>query len=549
MEMDQMGIEGPGTDASLNFDLDLNFNVDDLAIDDGDFMPVDPVVDFDSSSGRHSSENYESDRPYHTKRPHKKSRAGCQQCKKRKVKCDEVRPTCKACRLRKEKCIYPTAQASDSQAVSAKSPYTPPSPASSYSSREVSTIRSVIVSEPLYRPREVRDNLDMKMLWFFTTHGYHFFSIQTGRSMVVDHILQVKLVQHAFESPFLMDCLMAVSSLHLQSLGQPIPLQRALAYRTKAFTGYRKAIENADPQDFPALIATSLLMIAVSSQMFREPDGKPLYIIDWMQVWRGIGLIVEIVSPRVLQESGMAVLFYRPPVDLGKATSYIPNNLLFMVASIQPGDTDDGHQQTYYDMLKYLGSLYQELKDHGFNPILDLRILSFFTFIPKAFVPFAQEHRPRALIMLAHYLCFAKLCPDVWWMQGIADREIRQICKEVGDEWGHLLRVPQMVEKTRNKVEIAQLIVDNRDWTPTEMEEYEKALDPRVATDPKLVDNEGTEIEIFEGQFRYKTVINSRELTDAEVDDALYKCFDRGASSTDATSSPSLKSPHTLTSE
>lgn len=27
-----------------------------------------------------------SDRPYHSKRPHKKSRAGCKQCKTRKVK-------------------------------------------------------------------------------------------------------------------------------------------------------------------------------------------------------------------------------------------------------------------------------------------------------------------------------------------------------------------------------------------------------------------------------------------------------------------------------
>lgn len=296
-----------------------------------------------------------------------------------------MRPTCKACRLRKEKCIYPAAQASDSLVVDAKSPYTPPStsPSSSASaSLDVSTTRNIVVSEPLYRPRQLSDDIDMKMLWFFTTQGYHFFSIQTGRSTIVDHVLQVRLVQYAFESPFLMDCLMAVSSLHLQSVNQPIPTQRAITYRAKAFEGYRRAIENANPQDFPALIGTSLLMIALSSQMFREPDGKPLYIIDWMKVWRGIGLIVEIVSPRVLQESGMAVLFYRPPVNLEKASTFIPNNLLFMVASIQPGDTDDGHKQTYYDMLKYLGSLYQELKDHGFNPILDLRILSFFSMSP-----------------------------------------------------------------------------------------------------------------------------------------------------------------------
>ena len=87
-------------------------------------------------------------------------------------------------------------------------------------------------------------------------------------------------------------------------------------FADSAFLQELDAIEAANPSDFPALIATSLLMIALSSQMFRDPDAKPLYVIDWMQVWRGIGLIVEIVSPRVLQETGMAVLFYRPPIDL-----------------------------------------------------------------------------------------------------------------------------------------------------------------------------------------------------------------------------------------
>ncbi|KAI1766838.1 hypothetical protein GGR53DRAFT_484573 [Hypoxylon sp. FL1150] len=529
-DMDQVNIKDFGIDHDLNVKLDLEFDVNDSAVDDAGLKPLEPLTESDTSTSRHTRENSELHKAYHTKRPHKKSRAGCQQCKKRKVKCDEVRPTCKACRLRKENCIYPTAQASDSLFVDAKTPYAPPSPSPSSSASPSRDVGSLVVSEPLYRPHQLGDNTDMRMLWFFTTQGYHFFSIQTGRSTIVDHVLQVKLVQYAFESPFLMDCLMAVSSLHLQSVHQPIPPQRALAYRAKAFEGYRRAIENADPHDFPALIGASLLMIAVSSQMFREPDGKPLYIIDWMKVWRGIGLIVEIVSPRALQDSGMAVLFYRPPVNLGKASAYIPNNLLFMVASIQAGDADNGHKQTYYDMLKYLGSLYQELKDHGFNPILDLRIVSFFTFIPKTFIPLAQEHRPRALVILAHYLCFVKLCPDVWWMEGIADREMQQIVKEIGQEWAHLLRVPQMVLKSQNKVEIAQLIVDNRDWTPAEMEQYEKKQGHRVDTDPKLVDNEGIEIEIFEGEWRYKTIIKSKELTDEELNDALEECSGAKAS-------------------
>ncbi|KAL7624523.1 hypothetical protein AAE478_006088 [Parahypoxylon ruwenzoriense] len=468
-----------GVDAGVNAESDLNMDLNTLIIDE--------LVGFDSP-GRHSSENSDSSsKPYHAKRPHKKSRAGCTQCKKRKVKCDEVRPTCKACRLRKETCVYPSTRTApsppSSKSLDASSPG---SPHGSSSDEPVS--HSMVVAEPLFRPRELTDALDMKMLWFYATQGFQFFSIQSGRSALVDHVLQVKVVQHAFQSPFLMDCLMAVSSLHLQSINQPIPTHRAASYSLRAFKGYRNAIESANPSDFPALIACSLLMIAVSSQMFRDPQGKPLYIIDWMQVWRGIGLIVEIVSPVVLQESGMAVLFYRPPVDLEKATTYIPNNLLFMITSIRPGDADYGHQQTYYDMLKYLGSLYQEIREHGFNPIFNLRIITFF---------------------------------NVWWMRGIADREIRQICKEIGDEWKHLLHVPQAVLRTTDKIEIAKLIINNHNWSPSEKDMYEGNEDPRLKAELRLYNNEGSEVSIFQGQWRRKSSLAS---IDADLNARLEPC-------------------------
>ncbi|KAI0130639.1 hypothetical protein F4814DRAFT_138067 [Daldinia grandis] len=505
--MDGADVESPDIDdARLTPQLDISFT-----INDDNLMRLASPPETESSNSKPSGDSPDSDRPYHSKRPHKKSRAGCQQCKKRKVKCDETRPICKACRLRKERCIYPVTSASASlsttlHVVSRTTPISnSSSPISSPRPSFNTDASTIVISEPMFRPPEMTDALDMKMLWFYTSRGYQFFSIQTGRSPVVDHVLQVKIVQHAFKSPFLMDCLMAVSSLHLQSMNQRVPVQRIAAYCCRAFQGYRNAIEAPNPPDFPALIACSLLMVAVSSSAFRDPDAKPLYVVDWMQVWRGISLIFEIVTPQVLQESGMAMLFYRPPVDLEKAASYIPNNLLFMVASIKSGDIDAEHQQTYYDMLKCLGSLYQEVKEHGFSSILDLRIVTFLTFVPKAFVPLAREHRPRALVLLAHYLAFSKITQGVWWMDGIANRQIEHICESIGEEWAHLLRVPQMVLGTEDKVEIAQLVINNRNWTPAEMDQYEQDRDPRLITDLRLFDNQGSEIDISQGQWMIKT--------------------------------------------
>lgn len=447
------------------------------------FLPNIDTARHESDSPPHNIDtnaNADVDKPYHSKRPHKKSRAGCTNCKKRKVKCNEERPTCHACTLRKEACVYPSAP-------NKKAPSQPPpsSVVSTSSARYSSTSATeddpfqTVLSEPLYRPAQMADALDMRMLWFWTAETYGSFSIESGRSAIIDQVLKFRVVEHAFRSPFLMDCLMGLSALQMQGLKQDISPQRVLTYRARAFAGYRKAIEAANPDDFPALLACSLLMTALSSQVFREDDLKPLYIIEWMQVWKGIGLIVEIISPQSIQDSGLAVIFYRPPVDIEKSSRHIPNNLLFMVTSITAEDADYEHQHIYYETLQYLGSLYMEL-NHGFGPMLDLRTVTWFTFVPRDFTPLAKMHHPRALIILAYYCCFAKLNRSVWWMQGIANPEIDHICKIMGDEWEHLLRIPQKVRLAEEKLDIAKIITENHNWTPEEEDLYQRHIEGSV---------------------------------------------------------------------
>ncbi|RYP61227.1 hypothetical protein DL770_009832 [Monosporascus sp. CRB-9-2] len=367
--------------------------------------------------------------------------------------------------------MYPDVASKRSAPLSDSAVVTSPARASSPQFAENDPFQ-VVFSEPLFRPAPIADADDMKMLWFWTAESFNSFSVKNCRSAIVDPVLKVKVVEHAFRSPFLMDALMALSALQMETMNRGVSPQRAAMYRTRAFAGYRSAIEAAMPMDLPALLACSLLMTALSSHVFRDPDRRRLYVVDWMQVWAGINLIFDLMSARAVRESGLSVLFYRPPVDLERAATYIPNNLLFMVTSIKPGDDDYQWQQVYYDALRHLGSLYMEL-DHGFGPVLDLRVVTFLTFL-KHFIPLGREHRPRALIILAHYLCFTKVTPNIWWVRGIADPEIDLICQMVGSEWGHLLRIPKKVRNAEDRVEIARIITDNRNWTLEEEDLYER---------------------------------------------------------------------------
>ncbi|KAI1433057.1 hypothetical protein GGR50DRAFT_540351 [Xylaria sp. CBS 124048] len=441
-------------------------------------------------------------RRYIPKRPHRKTRTGCKQCKKRRVKCDEARPVCDACARRKEPCVYPHSEPVSSMEMTLPESGTGLALRSSERSGKGAegaafVGKTPVVTEPLFLPGQA-DVIDTKMLWFYTSHAFQSFSINAGRSPAIDYALRVKVLEYAFQSPFLMEAVKALSALHLLTLHQPVPSRKITAYLAGAFQGYRDAIHTANPNDHAALLACSLFVIAISSHNFRDPgEGHRLFIIEWLAIWRGIGVVINLISSQSVRESGLSSVFCRPPLDMDKASPYIPNNLLFMVASIKEDDPDYKYQADYYDFLKCLGSLYRELIEYGFGPILDLRIITFFTFYPRALLPLARHHSPRVLVVIAYWLCFVKLLShSAWWMTGITP-QAEQIFNELGPEWDQLLRVPRMVMQTEGMLAIASLIIHNRNWTSGELEFYNSRRhdNPSMEKDLEFVASDRNELD------------------------------------------------------
>lgn len=519
------------------------------------------------------------EKPYHTKRPHKKSRTGCHNCKARKVKCDEARPSCRSCTLRRVNCIYTSPPArednSHSVVIRSRSPLRtdrnecivfstntdPVSPSSSnQNSNENSSDNNLpsfqvshnepvtlslppldergypirysptglpLVPPPPYRPfTQPVDELDMKLLWWYTTETYSSFSVDGGRDRDIENALKVSIVQLAFQNPFLMNSILGMTCLHLQasldssdSQLPPVNISaadssggakmttihmrgisplRALGYRVRALEGYRAAVEAADPSTFSALLACSLLLCALSSQAFREPEPEPikylenkhnsantintvmgskhprLYILDWIVVWRGIGVIVDLAKPSGLLRSGLSKLFFRPKIDLDATPEHIPNRLLFFINSLSLSDPENAHKNTYYTALRYLGSIYQELRLCGFSPILDLRIITYFTFVPQAYVDLARTRRPVALVVLAHWLAFADLVQGVWWMGGIAGCQLKEVRDQLlhgekdfqGKSIVEWIAPPLASLNCNDPVERARCVLEDPLWTP-----------------------------------------------------------------------------------
>ncbi|KAL0573941.1 hypothetical protein V5O48_008010 [Marasmius crinis-equi] len=174
-------------------------------------------------------------------RTHRKSRLGCIQCKKRRVKCDEKRPVCGSCERRRTECIFeyyiPDADYGRESSVG-----TPSDADSGSGSRSpVDSMQITPFNPSVRRPLTPAPftSLDTTSLKLF----YHFCNV-TASTISANNApaaLQHLVPQLAFGHPSLMHALLAVAAQHMHHLLGPEPQNTdhdypslALAHRSSA---------------------------------------------------------------------------------------------------------------------------------------------------------------------------------------------------------------------------------------------------------------------------------------------------------------------------
>lgn len=403
---------------------------------------------------------------FRTLRHHNKSRLGCISCKKRKVKCDEARPICGTCKLRKTECAYPSRWANESSTVvslvrrSKANNLTNPAFNDEAAAYDVSNSINTLHIDPLSSSHSAPiDYIDMKVMWFYTSATCKSLTVATGDQEIFQDTLQNAVVRSAFESQFLMKTLLALASVHMQSLGQKIDARRCLSYCSKAFEGHRKAINEADPESHAALLTNALLLALLSSPALRSPGEARLLLIDWMLMWRGIPSVFKITGFECLKSSGLDPLFLRPTVPSNATSAAVPGELQEMLSRVQADEEDFASLPAYRETLRCLGSLYHHLSGHGVDYEMLLRIVTFFTVVPNQFVVLARTQQPRAMVILAHYAAFLKLVSSFWWLGNAGDSSIVDIWQHTRSHWHEYMQLPLAVMVLTEQNDILQLLL------------------------------------------------------------------------------------------
>ncbi|WQF79042.1 Putative zn(2)Cys(6) fungal-type DNA-binding domain, fungal transcription factor [Colletotrichum destructivum] len=280
------------------------------------------------------------------RRPHRKSRQGCADCRRRKIKCSEDRPRCSACDRRDVPCLYPdAARATSSGPVVARGAAKTAlgsdlargyaSPVSSVTL--VNSSRSLLangtdpdchVSPLCSAPSSCSDGLvrasGVPPDWFSMDDMIllHHWIMYTSRTIIkspaVDHCWQLTFPQIGFRHSFIMHGLLSLAALHLAYTDVASRRQRSLdaaRHHSTALGGFREGIERMlsqeDYSSSDALFGCSILNIVYIFGMpgchpdvlksRSDPRERTTRILsgEWIPMIRGIGAVVRPVYERV----------------------------------------------------------------------------------------------------------------------------------------------------------------------------------------------------------------------------------------------------------
>ncbi|KAL0068328.1 transcription factor [Marasmius tenuissimus] len=145
-------------------------------------------------------------------RSHKKSRMGCVQCKKRRIKCDERRPVCSSCERRTADCVFiehPRPSENDNASDSLPKPEQMPTIA-----RHQTTELQLARKSPTPPPFSTLDMSSFKLFHHWCTDT----SYTLAHSSSAMHGVQYTIPQLAFGQPGLMHVLLAIAASHMHHL-------------------------------------------------------------------------------------------------------------------------------------------------------------------------------------------------------------------------------------------------------------------------------------------------------------------------------------------
>ncbi|KAH8798001.1 hypothetical protein DL96DRAFT_1639665 [Flagelloscypha sp. PMI_526] len=389
---------------------------------------------------------------------HKKSRAGCLNCKSRRIKCDEDYPICKSCHRRQEACVW------SNKSKDPLANFLTPAASSAVSIPHDHQLALPPVG--LYRKQE------LELL--------HNWSTRTILTIIPDspqirHSFQVMLPQLAFDQDFLLHAMFAISSLHMHTFRPSSDdfLRLAKIHCQRAILGLRSAGDTAHQE--MAVMANTLLGV----YWFASPSWSTAYsnsafpdIFDWYPATRvftrGLGTYAISIGNGTTQDSPfMSDDIWNIRKNI--MTPPFPNILLnihraeacpFDIEELQDSEIVSSYEHSLYKLCQ-TWNLFM-------NPMLqNMAFLHFLCNPDELFFQLFMDKHPRALILVAHFCAVIGQFDGTWlysWERAKSD--IQRIIALLDEKWLPWMEFPLNFLAIRNNSAFSTNLLGENDHNP-----------------------------------------------------------------------------------
>ncbi|OJJ98842.1 hypothetical protein ASPACDRAFT_1857335 [Aspergillus aculeatus ATCC 16872] len=340
------------------------------------------------------------------RRSHPKSHHGCLGCKKRRIKCDELRPICSPCRKRN---IYCSFYGDGTPQILSQPP----------STRAVPSIDS---------------STQLPMLDFELLNHWH---VAIWKTLVSEEsnreVLRTFVPQEALRHPFLMHILLALSALHLTRYGpierRQVYIEAAMTHNNTALSLYSPLLSQVTPDNCHALFAFACLVIMFACAA-HGPNAQPKAqsvsdVIEVLKLIRGAAFMVEQARPWIAS-GGMRGLLTVEKMQEKTSIEHHATALHRLLHEVyeeqqrqqQQHDFDSNHQRPTAPAVVHatesLLSVLQMCADKENASVL----LRWAAVVQSEFLDALMQDEPMALVLLGYYGAAIGRIIDTWWMDG-----------------------------------------------------------------------------------------------------------------------------------
>ncbi|KAL4946552.1 hypothetical protein BDV06DRAFT_208661 [Aspergillus oleicola] len=362
-----------------------------------------------------------------TRRSHTKSRNGCDQCKRRRVKCDEKTP-CSNCSRRRMSCTYDNRGSpgppgpnsigilSDirSRMLANGSPQQslPEDPFATFHSR---------LSEGSFFPQEWTPQ-DPELMHHYTLHT----SRTIARRPEMQETWQVAIPQIAYANEFLMHGILALSALHSVYL-KPQRLSHYLAlsgfHMSLGLRSFRRILLSPSSENCHALFCfSSLVMVyiyASPAESIHGEDGSSQgldSILELLGLCRGTLVLFPYID--LLRNSNLRPLFlseFYVGEDITPTGSEDPlSDRLINLTQLISSEVPPTERDTFEHALSRLRRTYRAI---DLAATLECGLLYVWPIaVEEEFFNHMKVGHPVALILLAHWCALIPRFSDYWFI-------------------------------------------------------------------------------------------------------------------------------------